>query len=151
MTRRLRAAASAACSGDASGGNRASSMGAAMSGTLGRLADRRELGSGRSPRNWKVALHGQREAVEIGLEQRRALEGTNLAHRELVASAPLAQRDAARRAGIAHPVGLAARRDQVAALLDLEQVDGRGKNPAAFAPPDFDHVIVPQADTESER
>src|SRR6266436_6455753 len=148
MTRRLRAAASAACSGDAPGGNRASSMGAAMSGTLGRLADRcefehrvtlgdrRELGSGRSPRNWKVALHGQREAVEIGLEQRRALEGTNLAHHELLASASLAQRDAARRASVAHPVGLAARRDQIAALLDLKQVDGRGKNPAAFAPPD---------------
>jgi hypothetical protein len=63
----------------------------------------------------------------------------------------LAQRDAARRASIAHPVSVAARRDQVAAPSGLEQIDRRRKNPAAFAPPDLDHVVVPQADAEADR
>src|ERR1700745_2948557 len=106
-------------------------MGVAISGTRGRLAgryelehrvtlgDRRELGGGRSPRNWKVALHGQREAVEISLEQLRALGETNLAHRKVVGLVAPAQRDAARRASIAHPVSVAARRDQVAAPSGL--------------------------------
>ena len=52
------------------------------------------------------------------------------------------EHDLARRAGVAHPVGVAAGADQIALSVEIERIDRQRDRPSALSPADFENAEV---------
>ena len=88
------------------------------------------------------ALDLAREAIEIGLQNRWTHVGWKLARGITAAAHRADEHDFARGAGIAHPVGVAARTDQIALAIEIERVHRKRDRPAALSSADFENVEV---------
>src|SRR5437773_4177323 len=80
------------------------------------------------------------EAVEIGFENRRTQAGRKARARHNGGGTSADECHFACRAGITHPVGVAAGADQIAPPLELEWVHRQRDRPPALSPADFEYV-----------
>ena len=96
----------------------------------------------RSFRDREESLNLAIEAVKIGFENRWTHPREKLAHGIAMAAHCADEHHFACRAGIAHPVGIAAGANEITPPLEFEQIDRQRDCLATLPAPDFENVEV---------
>src|SRR5439155_2423215 len=114
-------------------------------------SQRAEILGWRTCRHREVALHGELESVEVGLQHLGLLPISQDPHPELFATAALPERDPPARPGVSNPLGLAAPRDQEPFPAMDEDVDRRRVEAPAATPPNLELIVVRETETETDQ
>src|SRR5215470_3387446 len=114
------------------------------------VQQRREGFRRRARRDGEVALYLAAEAVEVGAEHRGLFRRTERAQPVRAPPAATTQRDLTAGLGVAHPLGVAARRDEIEASGVAEQIDGRRTRATTLAAAHLEDPHVRGADTQPD-
>ena len=135
----------------------------ASAGTLDVIVGRKQLEHGIAPsqvdecrrrragRHGKIALNGELEPVQIGLQDLRLLSVGDGSKSKSPPLPPFLQGDFSGGFGIEDPLRPPAAGDKEAPAPELQQIDWRGVCPPRLASADLQQVVVGQADAEADQ